>query len=101
VPAGSWVFGPGSAAAIMPLGAMMFSTGLRLAFPVVALLVLVDVALALLGRVNQQLQLLSIAFPAKMLAALAVLSWVAALYPRIMMETAGYAWTAARRLLGM
>jgi flagellar biosynthetic protein FliR len=101
VPAGSWVFGPDSAAAIVPLGAMMFSTGLRLALPVVALLVLVDVALALLGRVNQQLQLLSIAFPAKMLAALAVLSWVAALYPRIMMETAGHAWTAARRLLGM
>ena len=39
----------------------------RLALPVVALLVMVDVALALLGRLNAQLQLLSLAFPIKML----------------------------------
>ena len=43
---------------------------LRLALPVVALLLMVDVALALLGRLNQQLQLLALAFPAKMLTAL-------------------------------
>ena len=48
----------------------MFSVGLRLALPVVALLVMVDVALALLGRLNPQLQLLSLAFPVKMLTAL-------------------------------
>ena len=75
--------------------------GVRLALPVVALLVMVDVALALLGRLNQQLQLLSLAFPAKMLTALVVLSWVAVLYPRILTEFGGQAWAAARRMLGL
>ena len=63
-------FVPGSAAvepAIRFTGAI-FSTGLRIAFPLVALLLLVDVALALLSRIQAQLQLISMAFPAKMLA---------------------------------
>ena len=62
---------------------------------------MVDVALALLGRLNQQLQLLALAFPAKMLTALAVLSWVAALFPRILMESGGHAWVAVRQMLGI
>ena len=59
------------------LGSNLFSVGVRLALPVVALLVMVDVALALMGRLNAQLQLLSLAFPAKMLVALLVLAWTA------------------------
>ena len=54
--------------------------------PVVALLMMVDVALALLGRLNPQLQLLTLAFPAKMLTALLLLSWIAPLFPRILRE---------------
>ena len=61
----------------------IFSTGLRMALPVIALLVMVDMALALLGRINSQLQLLSLAFPAKMLAALALLTAIAGLFPRV------------------
>jgi flagellar biosynthetic protein FliR len=71
-----------------------------MALPVVALLLMVDVSLALLGRLNAQLQLLSLAFPLKMLIALAVLSWVAALFPRILLEAAGHGFNAARQLLG-
>jgi flagellar biosynthesis protein FliR len=52
---------------LIRLGASLFAVGVRLALPVVALLVMVDVALALMGRLNQQLHLLSLAFPAKML----------------------------------
>ena len=59
---------PGSSAALIPLAGEIFPTGLRLAMPVIALLLLVDVSLALLGRINAQLQLLSLAFPAKMAA---------------------------------
>jgi flagellar biosynthetic protein FliR len=73
----------------------------RLALPVVALLVMVDVALALLGRINAQLQLLSLAFPAKMLIALILLSWMSAMFPRILGEIGGHAWTAAYRMLGI
>ena len=99
-PAGSYPFGPQSAEPLIRLGAELLSIGVRLALPVVALLVMVDVALALLGRLNQQLQLLSLAFPAKMLTALAVLATVAALVPRILVQFAGHAWTAFYRMLG-
>lgn len=54
-----------------------------------------------MGRLNQQLQLLSLAFPAKMLTALMVLSWIAALYPRILGQFSGQAFAAARQMLGM
>ena len=79
-----------SAEPLIRLGASLFSVGVRLALPVVALLVMVDVALALLGRINSQLQLLSLAFPAKMLTALMVLSWVAVLFPRMLREIGGH-----------
>jgi flagellar biosynthesis protein FliR len=57
--------------------------------------------LALLGRVNAQLQLLSLAFPLKMLVALMVLSWVTVLFPRILREMSGLAWITARRAVGL
>jgi flagellar biosynthetic protein FliR len=101
VPAGVFVFGPKSAAAMVQLASGLFSTGVRIALPVVALLIMVDVALALLGRLNSQLQLLSLAFPLKMMAALAMLAWLAALFPRILLAYAGQAFGVARRVLGI
>ena len=80
-PAGSYHITMRSAEEVIRLGAGMFTTGLKLALPVVALLVLVDLALALLGRINANLQLLMLAFPAKMLASLAMLAALAALLP--------------------
>ncbi|PWU01382.1 MAG: hypothetical protein C5B51_22990 [Terriglobia bacterium] len=101
IPPGAYLFGPPSAEALIHLGSSVFSVGLRLAFPVVALLVMVDVALALLGRVNAQLQLLTLAFPAKMLIALVVLSWVGLLFPQILLQMSALAWTTLRRVLGL
>ena len=100
-PVGTYVLSANSAAAMIHLGSNLFSVGVRLALPVVALLVMVDVALALMGRLNAQLQLLSLAFPAKMLVALMVLGLIAPLYPRVLGELSGHAWATARRLLGM
>ena len=101
VPAGTYVFGRAAAEPLIRLGATLFSVGVRLALPVVALLVMVDVALALLGRINAQLQLLSLAFPAKMLTALILLAWISSIFPRMLREIAGHAWTAAYRMLGI
>jgi len=101
IPAGAYMFGPASAQALVRLSATLFSVGVRLALPVVALLVMVDVALALLGRLNAQLQLLSLAFPAKMLAALVMLAWLVELYPRILLEYAGQAFAVGRRVVGL
>ena len=100
VPPGAYGLGPAAGPALIQLGARLFSVGLRLAFPVVALLVMVDVALALVGRVNAQLQLLVLAFPVKMLLTLVVFGWGTLLFPRILRELSGQAWGAARHVLG-
>jgi len=99
LPVATYVLSQASAEVIIRLASSLFSVGLRLAMPVVALLVMVDVALALLGRLNSQLQLLSLAFPAKMLTALAVLTIIAGLFPRIMMAFAEHVWTQIDRML--
>ncbi|MEZ5351246.1 MAG: flagellar biosynthetic protein FliR [Bryobacteraceae bacterium] len=58
----------------------MFQLAFRLALPVIGLLLLVDLTLALLGRLDSHLQLLTVAFPLKMLAAMLVVSgWTAAM----------------------
>jgi flagellar biosynthetic protein FliR len=101
IPPGGYTPGLPAAETAIWLGAHLFTYGLRLALPVVALLVMVDVSLALLGRLNAQLQLLSLAFPAKMLTALAVLTWVLPLFPRVLLEFQGLASAAARRMLGL
>ncbi|MEO8592522.1 MAG: flagellar biosynthetic protein FliR [Candidatus Solibacter sp.] len=101
IPPGDYVFSRATAEPVIRLGSTLFSTGVRLALPVVALLVMVDVALALLGRINAQLQLLSLAFPAKMLTTLLLLSWMASLFPRILREISGHAWQAAHQVLGL
>lgn len=101
VPPGSYALGMRSAEPIIRLAGNLFSVGARLALPVVALLIMVDVSLALMGRLNAQLQLLSLSFPAKMLTALLVLSWTVALYPRILQSFAREALGVARRVLGI
>jgi len=101
VPPGVYVFGVAAADRLIHLVSSLFSVGVRLALPVVALLIMVDVALALLGRLNAQLQLLTLAFPVKMLVALLLLSWLASVFPRLARELSGVAWTTAHRMLGI
>jgi len=98
---GSYTPSAAAAGIAIRLGAQLFTFGLRLAMPVVALLIMVDVALALLGRLNAQLQLLSLAFPAKMLTAVVMLAWIVPLFPRLLLEFNGLALAAARRILGL
>jgi flagellar biosynthetic protein FliR len=92
-PAGSWAPTAAGLDGIIRLGSGMFSLGLRAALPVVALLLLLDISLAVLGRMQQQLHLLSLAFPMKMLAALALLSALAPVFARLFA-------TSAERALG-
>jgi flagellar biosynthetic protein FliR len=99
-PAGSWSFSAASLDTVVHLGAGMFSLGLRVALPVVALLLLIDVALALLGRMQQQLQLLSLAFPIKMIAALGVLTAITPVLPKLFSATASHTISALWRLAG-
>jgi flagellar biosynthetic protein FliR len=83
-PPGRWLPLATAIDALIRLGSGMFAVGLRLALPALALLALVDLALALMGRLNAQLQLLTLSFPLKMLAAIGVLVLTATLFPRVM-----------------
>ena len=98
-PAGSWAPSAASLEGIVALGGGMLSMGLRLALPVIALLLLLDVALALLGRMQQQLQLISLAFPVKMLAALLILAAMTPLLPRLFHASSERTLAALWRLL--
>lgn len=82
-PAGSWAPSAASLDSVLRLGAGVFSTGLRIAMPVIGLLVLIDIALALIGRMQQQLHLLSLSFPVKMLTAVTMLAVLAPVIARI------------------
>jgi len=95
LPPGSFHPPLAAAEAVIRLGSTMLSTGFRLALPVVALMVLVDVTLALMSKINAHLQLLTMAFPAKMLVTLATLAALASTMPRL------YEGMAARALTVM
>lgn len=99
-PPGGFLLSRPAAEIVIGMGAAMFSTGLRLAFPVIAMLLLVDVGLALLGRLQPGLQLITLAFPVKMLASLALLAAVAALFPKVFTNLAGAIFGSLHRALG-
>lgn len=97
-PAGSFTLARNVGAQLILLGGTMFSTGMRLALPVVAVLLLVDISLALLGRVNAQLQLLTIAFPVKMMVGLALCAWLLLLMPVLLRSNANTVFAAVQSL---
>jgi flagellar biosynthesis protein FliR len=101
LPPGTWPARGLSAQPLIGLGGALFAAGLRLALPLIALMLMLDLTLALLGRLNQQLQLLSLSFPIKMLATLVALAWITPLVPKVMTQFGNLAWAAARRALGI
>lgn len=98
-PPGSWSATLPDADAVIRMGSSIFSTGLRLALPVAGILLLVDLTLALVGRINAQVQLLSIAFPLKMTIALCMLAWTLVAFPRVYEQHAGQALRLIARLI--
>jgi flagellar biosynthetic protein FliR len=96
-PAGQWLT-PRAAEGLLRLGGDMLALAVRLAMPCLALLVLADLALALLGRLNAQLQLLTLAFPLKMMGALVLLGWITVLLPRLMGDYAATVFGTLQRM---
>jgi flagellar biosynthetic protein FliR len=84
---------------VIQTGSAMFSTGLRLVLPVLALLLIVDMSLALLGRLNSQLQLITLAFPVKMLVTLGLLTWLLLVFPKVFTQASGPILRLVRSLL--
>ncbi len=100
-PPGAFIASRASVEALVMLGSSIFSTGLHLALPLMTLLFLIDLSIGLLGHLNSQLQLIALAFPAKMLAALAALSFLVLLIPKLYQQLGAAAFTALGRLLGL
>jgi flagellar biosynthesis protein FliR len=65
------------------------------------LLFLIDLSIGLLGHLNSQLQLIALAFPAKMAAALAALSLLVLLIPKLYQQFGASVFTALGRVLGL
>jgi flagellar biosynthetic protein FliR len=98
-PPGTFTLSRGAVESILLAGSTMFSTGLRLALPVMAVMMMVDISLALLGRVNAQLHLITIAFPVKMFVGLGLLGWISVLLPALLRGGSATGFTAIRSLL--
>jgi flagellar biosynthetic protein FliR len=82
-PPGTFVINRAFADMVLALAANIFSVGMRLALPVAGLLLMVDLSLALVGRIYGQLQMSLHAFPAKMLLTLFMIAAVLATVPRL------------------
>jgi flagellar biosynthesis protein FliR len=63
------------------------------------MLLLVDLALALVGRINAQVQMITIAFPLKMGLSLVMLSWTLAAFPRVFEQHASRLFSLMSSLL--
>jgi flagellar biosynthetic protein FliR len=86
-PAGAYALTDSIVEAITRLGSAIFVTGLQLAAPVLALLLLLDIAFAVLGRLQTQLQLLSLSFSIKMLVGMAFLTAILSFFPAVFAKT--------------
>jgi flagellar biosynthetic protein FliR len=100
-PPGAFMVSRASVEALVMLGSNIFTTGLHLALPLMTLLFLIDLSIGLLGHLNSQLQLISLAFPAKMVAALAALSLLVLLIPKLYQQLGAASFSALGRLLGL
>ncbi len=80
-PPGSFWLHPSMAEAVIRTGGQAFVLAVRLALPVIGLLFLVDLMMGVVGRVNAQVQIISLSFPLKMIAALVMMSALLAVFP--------------------
>jgi len=98
-PPGHLVESPTMVHALIALGGMIFVMGLRLVLPLLGLLLMVEISLALLSRLNAQLHLITLSFPIKMLLSLVLLAWLVSIFPKVFMQSAGPVLQVVRGLL--
>jgi flagellar biosynthetic protein FliR len=81
-PLGSFALAPASALALVRAAAGVFLAAVELAAPVLAATLLVEVAVALLGKLSPQLPVMALTVPLKTLTGFALLAGSLALWPR-------------------
>ena len=75
--------------ALIQIGGTIFVTGLRLVLPLLGLLLMVEISLALLARLNSQLHLMQLSMPIKMLLSLVLLGWLVSIFPKVFTQASG------------
>lgn len=80
-PPGTFLASPSLATALIRLGGEVIGLALRLALPVIGLLLFVDLVLGVLGRVNSQMQVISLSFPVKMVVSIVMLASLLTVFP--------------------
>jgi len=82
VPLGSYALAPVTGLAIVRAAGGIFLAGVELAAPVLAATLLVEIAVALIGRLSPQLPVMALTVPLKTITGFAVLGGSLALWPR-------------------
>lgn len=84
LPPGSFSIGSAYLPVVLDWAASALVFAVRLSLPLVVLLGLIDLVLSMTSRLQPQLQLMTLAFPAKILASIAVLATSAGIFVRIL-----------------
>lgn len=82
VPLGTYALAPATGLGIVRAAGGIFLAGVELAAPILAATMLVEVAIALLGKLSPQLPVMSLTVPMKTLTGFVLLSGSLALWPR-------------------
>lgn len=101
IPVGSYHLTLSGVMGVVTIGSQMFQIGLRLALPVIAVLLVAEFALVLLGKIEQHLQLSHLMFSLKTLVAVAILSALLSSSARLIEQWLGGGWRAVQLALGL
>ena len=101
VPLGAFALAPPAAVALVRAAGGIFLAALELAAPLLAATLLVDLAVALLGKLSPQLPVMMLTVPLKTLAGLVILSGALALWPRFIEARFASLLDMAQRLISM
>jgi flagellar biosynthesis protein FliR len=99
VPLGTYALAPVTGLAIVRAAGGVFVAALELAAPVLAATMLVEIAVALMGRLSPQLPVMNLTVPMKTLTGFVVLAGSLALWPRFIEARFGGLLDMAERLL--
>jgi flagellar biosynthesis protein FliR len=99
VPLGTYALAPATGLAIVRAAGGVFVAALELAAPVLAATMLVEIAVALMGRLSPQLPVMNLTVPMKTLTGFVVLAGSLALWPRFIEARFGGLLDMAERLL--
>jgi len=98
-PPGQFAISEPVAEQVVRAGSTVFQLGLGLVLPILALMAMIDISLSLLGRLNAQLQVITLSFPVKMGVSLVVLAAFGPIMPRLFDKVSGQTMAVLRAML--